>query len=75
MKRIYSDTENSLLLSLSPIGSIRKCKCCDSYQLCLGNVAIRLSHSDILMLTEMLVQALEANALYGQCAKEKRENA
>ena len=65
MNSIHSDKDGTLLLSSSNIGSIRRCGCCDSYHLSLGNITLRLHHSDILTLTEMLVEALELNAIYG----------
>jgi hypothetical protein len=63
MKRIRSGKEGSLLLSSSHIGSVRKCGCCDSYHLSLGSITLRLHHSDMLILTEMLIEALEFNIL------------
>jgi hypothetical protein len=64
MKRVRGDTESPLILSSSFIGNIRKCGCCDSYHLTLGNITLRLQQSDILALTEMLIEALEFNFLY-----------
>ncbi len=64
MGRIDSDSDNSVLLSSSFIGNIRKCGCCDSYHLSLGNITPRLQQNDVLALTEMLVEALELNFLY-----------
>jgi hypothetical protein len=70
MKTIYGGTENSL--SSSGIGSISKCSCCDSYNLTLGNITLRLSHRDVLTLTEMLIEALELNAMCDLNEKEFR---
>jgi len=65
MNSIHSDKDGTLLLSSSNIGSIRRCGCCNSYHLSLGNLTLRLHHTDMLTLTEMLIEALELNAIYG----------
>ncbi len=64
MKRTGNSIEGSLVLSSSFIGSVRKCQCCDSYHLSLGNITLRLHQGDILALTAMLIEALELNFLY-----------
>lgn len=69
MKTIYSN-KNSLVLSSSSIGSISKCSCCDSYHLTIGNITLRLSHRDVITLTEMLIEALELNAMCDLNEKE-----
>jgi hypothetical protein len=66
MSRIDSNSENSVLLSSSFIGNIRKCGCCDSYYLSLGNITLRLQQNDVLALTEMHVESLELNFLYNR---------
>ena len=72
MNSNHSVKDGTLLLSSSNIGSIRRCGCCDSYHLSLGNITLRLHHSDILTLTEMLVEALELNAMCELKEKEYR---
>lgn len=72
MNRIHSDKDGTLHLSSSNIGSIRRCGCCDSYHLSLGNISLRLHHSDILTLTEMLIEALELNDMCELKEKEYR---
>jgi hypothetical protein len=71
MKRTYVDGEGSLLLSSSHIGSVSKCRCCDSYHLSIGNITIRLHHSDMLILAEMLIEALENKSIVAGYDDEK----
>jgi hypothetical protein len=73
VKKIHSDTERSLVLSSSNMGSIRRCGCCNSYHLSLGNLTLRLDHTDILTLTEMLIEVLELNAMCDLNDKECRK--
>lgn len=56
------DTDRPSLLSSSKIGSISKCECCDCYHLSLGCVTLRLEHKYMLMLTQMIIEALEVNS-------------
>jgi hypothetical protein len=63
MRRIHAYKTEALLLSRSNIGSVNKCRCCDSYHLSVGNITLRLTHRDILNLTEMLIEALELDAI------------
>lgn len=59
---LICDTDRPSMLSSSNIGSITKCECCDSYHLCLGCVTLRLEHKYMLTLTQMIIEALEANS-------------
>ncbi len=61
MGLIY-DTDRPSVLSSSNIGSITKCECCDSYNLSLGSVTLRLEHKCLLALTQMIIEALEVNS-------------
>jgi hypothetical protein len=65
MRKPYVYEPTSLLLSKSNIGSINKCRCCDLYHLSIANMTIRLAYRDILHLAEMLIEALELDAIYG----------
>jgi hypothetical protein len=71
MKRTYSYSESSLLLSSSYIGSVSKCGCCDSYHISVGNITLRLQHRDILILVEMLIEALENKSIATNIDNEK----
>lgn len=57
---LHMDTRRKLL-SKSSIGFVSRCECCEAYHLSLGNLTVRVSHADILILTWMLVEALETN--------------
>lgn len=73
MRKIHKDREMSLVLSSSSMGCICKCGCCNSYHLSLGNLTLRLDHTDILTLAEMLIEALELNAMCDLNDKECRK--
>ena len=59
---LLSDTDRLSVLSSSCIGKITKCECCDSYNLCLGSLTLRLEHRSLLALTQMIIEALEVNS-------------
>lgn len=50
------------LLSKSSLGNIRKCECCNVYHLSIGNVTLRLCHTDAIILAGMLVEAINADS-------------
>jgi len=59
---LMCDTDKPSVLSSSNIGSITKCECCESYQLSIGCVTLRLEHKYLLALTQMIIEALEVNS-------------
>lgn len=59
---LLSDIGRPSVLSSSNIGSITKCECCDSYNLSLGPITLRLEHRNLLALTQMIIEALEVNS-------------
>lgn len=75
MKTVYSGYENILVLASSFVGSVTKCECYDSYYLSIGNMTLKLRRSDVWALTEMLVNAVEADSLYDPNNREYRQNA
>ncbi|GEM_PF-2270608 len=72
MKRVRGETETHQFYHQSFIGNIRKCECCDSYHLSLGSITLCLHHRDILILTEMLIEVLELNAMHELNEREYR---
>lgn len=59
---LLSYIERPSVLSSSSIGSITKCEYCDSYNLSLGPITLRLEHRNLLALTQMIIEALEVNS-------------
>lgn len=65
-----------ILLSRCSIGEVWKCRCCDDCRLDLGRITFYLSSIDLVFLAEMLIEALEHNALCDFDEKKLRgENA
>lgn len=64
------------LVSKSSIGEVWNCRCCDTYLLNLGKITYYLSSVDVVVLAEMLIEALEHDAIFNFHEKELRgENA
>lgn len=61
------DSDKPLVLSSSNIGNISRCGCCSLYHLCIGNITLRLERKYLLILTQMIIEALEVNS-----AEERR---
>jgi hypothetical protein len=61
MDEVYTNKPGRLL-SKSSLGTIRKCECCNIYHLSIGNVTVRLCHTDAIILAGMLVEAINEDS-------------
>ena len=49
-------------LSISDVGSISQCPCCNSYHVVIGNVTLRMERRHLIAVTQMIIDALEVKS-------------